>query len=101
MDQNRSESEQTIWTDNTPAGDQGMMDIHNKEAVLVSYKIWNFVLTLSKLLDGYHPNQIICLNLVYWIDLEHLKNLALSYLRFLNCLLQKTSERGNFLMSFQ
>lgn len=45
----------TIWTDNTPAGVQGTMDIHNKEAALVSHKIWSFVLALSTMLDGYPP----------------------------------------------
>lgn len=54
------------------------MDIPNKEGAQVSYEIWNSVLALSMMLDGYHPKQIIYLNLVCWIDLEHLGDLALS-----------------------
>lgn len=59
-------------------GNQGTTDIHNKEGAHVSCEIWNFVLALSTMLDGYHPKQIIYLNLVCWIDLEHLEDLALS-----------------------
>lgn len=47
--------------------------------VHVSCEIWDFVLALS-MLDGYHRKQIIYLNLVCWIDLVHLENLALSSL---------------------
>lgn len=77
------------------------MDVPNKEVTHFGYEIWNFVLALSTLLDGDHLNQVIYLNLVCWIDLEHVENLALSYLGLLTCPLQKTSKNGNFLMSSQ
>lgn len=77
------------------------MDIHNKEGAHIGYENRNVVLALSTLLDGYHLNQVIYLNLVCWIDLEHLENLTLHYLGFLTCLLQKTPQNGNFLMSSQ
>lgn len=69
----------TIWTDNT---------LHA-------------LAMRSKILNVCHLNQEMYLNLVYWRNLEHLKNLALSHLGFLTCLLPKTSENGNFLISSQ
>lgn len=103
MDQYRSENKHTVPSRQTtsPARDWGRINIYIKEVARTGYEIWNFVLTLSALLDGCHSNQIIYLNLVCWRELEYLENLALSHLGFLTHRLQKTSENGNFLMSSQ